>query len=110
VTDQKSDITKEQHKYCIERATASRVSVSVRLSIVRIILRQVKSHEGHFGVSISRVSLVSRNTNFSSNRQYFCRCFETVFNLSLFRYVAISILTLYVTYTIILQVLCIKVR
>jgi len=31
-----------------------------------------------------RVSLVIRNTNFSSNRQYSCHSFETVFDLSLF--------------------------
>ena len=41
-------------------------------------------------VSIT-VSLVIRNTIFSSNWQYSCRSFETVFDLSLLRDVALSL-------------------
>ena len=36
------------------------------------------------------VSLVIITTNVSSNRQYSCRAFQTAFELSLFRYVAVS--------------------
>src|SRR6218665_2666388 len=56
-------------------------SFRVRLSVMRVIR-----------VSIS-VSLVIRNINLSSSRQYSCRSFETVFDLSLFLYVTLSILT-----------------
>src|SRR6218665_4125742 len=52
--------------------------------------------EGRLGVlrvvKVSiRVSLVIRNTIFSSNRQYSCRSFETVFDLSLLRDVTLSL-------------------